>query len=332
MANTEASNADATDFGDFVKNEEEELDLEEVEPWHRYATEEAQNVLYSISVGEVLNERYLVEHKLGFGGGSTVWMAFDLQEKTNVALKVMAVGKWGDNETEIQDEIIKTVQHTSRLVLYTTTFSLLRDDGSPHRVLVLPMKGSSICTLTLKKTPMASHMSAAQKSLETVASLHEAGILHRDLNARNCMRGLAPIKSPSRSAKYELSGRPMKQIIPFVNLWKRGDLVSPVKVPEDFRTDEFYLYDFGDMAIFSMLYLNFPPFPTDLQGGVVSGMVECLGPPPEQWKGHFTHPGRLDKWYDQTQTADPENDLAAKLAYFRSDIDIVERQLVQSRM
>ena len=37
----------------------------------------------------------------------------------------------------------------------------------------------------------------------------------------------------------------MKQIIPFVNLWKRGDLVSPVKVPEDFRTDEFYLYDFG---------------------------------------------------------------------------------------
>ena len=79
-----------------------------------------------------------------------------------------------------------------------------------------------------------------------------------------------------------------------------------------------------------MLYLNFPPFPTDLQGGFVSGMVECLGPPPEQWKGHFTHPGRLDSWYDQTQTPDPENDLAAKLAYFRPDIDIVERQLVQS--
>lgn len=33
MAKTEASPGDTTDFGDFVKNEEEELDLEElVEP------------------------------------------------------------------------------------------------------------------------------------------------------------------------------------------------------------------------------------------------------------------------------------------------------------
>ncbi|KAJ5585419.1 uncharacterized protein N7459_005219 [Penicillium hispanicum] len=103
MANTEASPGNATDFGDFVKDEEEELDLEElVEPWHRYETEDNPNVLYPIRLGEVLNERYLVEHKLGFGGGSTVWMAFDLQDKRDVALKVMALGKWGDNETRIQ--------------------------------------------------------------------------------------------------------------------------------------------------------------------------------------------------------------------------------------
>ncbi len=75
-------------------------------------------VLYPIRLGEVLNERYLAEHKLGFGGGSTVWMAFDLQDKRDVALKVMALGKWGDNETRIQDEIIKTVQDTSRLPGY----------------------------------------------------------------------------------------------------------------------------------------------------------------------------------------------------------------------
>ena len=72
MANTEVSPGNTSDFGDFVKNEEE-LDLEElVEPWHRYDTEDKQYVLYPIHLGEVLNERYLVEHKLGFGGGSTV--------------------------------------------------------------------------------------------------------------------------------------------------------------------------------------------------------------------------------------------------------------------
>lgn len=78
-------------------------------------------------------------------------MAFDLQDKRDVALKVMALGKWGDNETRIQDEIIKTVQDTSRLVIYTATFFLPRDDQSYHRVLVFPMKGPSICTLALKK-------------------------------------------------------------------------------------------------------------------------------------------------------------------------------------
>ncbi|KAJ5921318.1 hypothetical protein N7466_009644 [Penicillium verhagenii] len=373
MANNETSPGNTSDFGDFVKNEEEELDLEElVEPWHRYETKDNENVFYPIYLGEVLNERYLVEHKLGFGGGSTVWMAFDLQEKRDVALKVMALGEWGDNETRIQDEIIKTVQDTSRLVIYTATFFLPRDITSYHRVLVFPMKGPSICTFTLKRTPIASRMSAAQQLLETVASLHEAGFIHRDLNARNCMWGLAPINILSRGAKYDLLGRPLKQTIPFVNpsLWKRGELVSPVKFPEDLRTDEFYLCDFGlakkigdlttqrgyppmhycspdrlhkqepsfacdiwsYMVIFSMLYLTFPPFPIFLEGGVVSGMVECLGPLPEQWKGLYTHPGGLDSWYDQSQSPDLENDLAAKIAYFRPDADPVERQHVQSIM
>lgn len=47
-----------------------------------------------------------------------------VQDKRDVALKVMALGKWGDNETRIQDEIIKTVQDTSRLIIYTATFFL----------------------------------------------------------------------------------------------------------------------------------------------------------------------------------------------------------------
>lgn len=86
------------------------------------------------------------------------------------------------------------------------------------------------------------------------------------------------------------------------------------------------------MTIFSMLYLEFTPFPTFLDGGVISGMVECLGPLPEQWKGLYTHPGGLDSWYDQSQSGDPKRDLAAKIAYFRPDADLAEREHVQSVM
>lgn len=82
---------DTADFGDFVRNEDEELDLEEVvEPWYNYDIKETSHVFYPICLAEVLNGRYLVENKMGSGGGSTVWMAHDLQETRDVALKVMA--------------------------------------------------------------------------------------------------------------------------------------------------------------------------------------------------------------------------------------------------
>ncbi|KAB8274367.1 hypothetical protein BDV30DRAFT_237807 [Aspergillus minisclerotigenes] len=97
---------DMADFGDFVRDEDEEADLEEiVEPWHNY-DEETERVFYPIRLGEVLNERYLVEHKISFGGFSTAWMAHDLQEKRDVALKVMCLGDWAESEIYIQDKII----------------------------------------------------------------------------------------------------------------------------------------------------------------------------------------------------------------------------------
>lgn len=137
------------------------------------------------------------------------------------------------------------------------------------------------------------------------------------------MWGMAPLHNLIRSAKYELLGRPLRQIIPHVDLWKQGELVSPVEVPENLRTEEFYLSDFGlaiklgdptiprgyppvqvcsserlhkkdpsfacdmwsYMVMFGVLYLRFPPFRS------WHYLLRCLGPFPEQWKGLYTHPG-----------------------------------------
>ena len=51
-------NSDHTaDFGDFVSNEDEELDLEEVvEPWAKYDINKTPHVFYPVRLGEVLNE------------------------------------------------------------------------------------------------------------------------------------------------------------------------------------------------------------------------------------------------------------------------------------
>jgi serine/threonine protein kinase len=387
--------ADTGDFGDYAHNEDEELDIEEVaEPWHCYDEEDNSHVFYPVCLGEVLNGRYLVEHKLGFGGGSTVWMAHDLQDRRDVAVKIMSSGEWGENETRMQHELVQNLQDKSHLVISLASFMLPRDDdGNSHRVLVFPLMGPCVRPPILKKIPMATRMSAARQLLEALENLHNAGIVHRgehylhagtlwylvnlalnpyciDINEANCMWGMSPLCNLDRSVRYKELGRPLKRAIPFVDLWKKGELVTPVKVPDHLRTEEFYLGDFGlakklsnpetphgyppmqfcspdrlhqmdpspacdiwsYMVVFSILYMGFTPFPKYEKGGVVGGMVRCLGPLPKELRGLYTHAEGQDSWYDQSKTFEPGYDLASRIAYFSVGSDLIEQQHVHSIM
>lgn len=88
------------DFGDFVSTEDEQIDVEDAaEPWQKYDIDKTPHVFYPLCVGEILNERYLIEHKIGFGGFSTVWMAHDLKNKRDEALEILCLGEWTEHET-----------------------------------------------------------------------------------------------------------------------------------------------------------------------------------------------------------------------------------------
>ncbi|PLB49389.1 kinase-like protein [Aspergillus steynii IBT 23096] len=334
------------DFGDFVRNDDEEDDLTEVaEPWHKYDKTITPDVFYPIRLGDLINERYLVEHKLGCGGFSTVWMANDLQNNRDVALKIMFAGESGEKEICLQDEIVR--------------------NGSS-----ISLEGPCLDCPDVREMSITIRMSAARQLLEALEILHEAGIVHRDLNERNCMWGMEPLHHLPRGAKYEALGRPLKQMIPVDGLWKQGELVGPVKIPPSSRTKKFYLSDFGlakkvndsvtprgyppsqycspdrlhgkdpspacdmwsYMVIFSELYLGFQPFSTYFNGGIIGGFVRSLGPLPEEWKGLYTHPKGRDSWYDQNQTTNPESTLESKIAHLHPEADPTERSHVLSVM
>ncbi|PYH74311.1 kinase-like protein [Aspergillus vadensis CBS 113365] len=219
---------DKEDFGDFVRNEDEEMDLEEVaEPWDRYDKTITSDVFYPIRLGDLINER---------------------------------------------------------------------------------------------KLSMTTCMSAALQLLEALGILHEAGIVHRDLNERNCMWGMQPLHHLPRNAKYKALGRPLKQTIPVDDLWKEGELVGPANIPPNLQTQKFYLGDFGLAKKLSdpVTPCGYPP------------LQYC--PLPEEWKGLYTHSESRDSWYNyQNQTTpDPKWTLESRLAYFRPDADLVERSHVLS--
>ncbi|WEW59209.1 hypothetical protein PRK78_004678 [Emydomyces testavorans] len=113
-----------SDYGDFVDSESDEY-CELVE-----YTEGLAKYVPNVLGTEVLNQQYSVEHELGYGGFSTVWMAYDLKNKTDVALKIMAE-ELADHEYHIQKEILKNVEDTSHLITYLDTF-VLHGDGKDH--------------------------------------------------------------------------------------------------------------------------------------------------------------------------------------------------------
>lgn len=179
------------------------------------------------------------------------------------------------------------------------------------------------------------------------------------------MWGLAPIQKLSRSDKYKIFGRPQKMLIPDGDLWKKGELVRPLNVPESLWTAQLYIGDFGIsmrlgtpdplapanvcppsdfcspdrlhgkspstacdmwsyMIIFTELYIGFPPFNPSLDGGIITGIVDYLGPLPENWKGTYKSPNARDFWYDQSRKPRPGFTFRKKVESARPDADPAE--------
>jgi serine/threonine protein kinase len=164
------------DYGEFVASDKEGEIEHELESRERYYN----GLYYPIYIGEVLHQIYRIEHKLGHGGFSTVWMAHDLQKRRDVALKILVPGAAGENEFKMQNEIIQNVQDISNLLVSQESFFLPGTPGHQrhHRVFVFPMRGPSLGTC-LMQLSIATRMSAARQVLKALACLHGAGIVHR---------------------------------------------------------------------------------------------------------------------------------------------------------
>lgn len=165
----------ASMWGDFVDSDDEGEVEDECEPAERYD----EGLYFPVCIGEVLANRYRIEHKLGHGGFSTVWMAHDMNSEDDVALKIMTPGPSGEREYAAQDLIASTVQDTSRLLMYRETF-LLEAPKTQHRVLVFPLMGPNLRTYA-RSMPTAVRMASAKQLLQAIKALHDGGVVHRGI-------------------------------------------------------------------------------------------------------------------------------------------------------
>lgn len=164
---------DFGDFGDFVGSDDECEVETDAEPRERYR----EGLYCPLSIGEVLIQRYRIEHKLGWGGFSTVWLAHDIQESKAVALKVSVPGPRGEHEYKMQNEIMRAVQDMSNLVTYQAVFYLPSHRDKHHMVFVFPVRGPSLDAVC-SKIPSTFRVPAAKSLLSGLKNLHDAAIVH----------------------------------------------------------------------------------------------------------------------------------------------------------
>ncbi|KAF2669856.1 kinase domain-containing protein [Microthyrium microscopicum] len=351
---------DANDYGDFIDSDDDErapefCEIEEsAEPIQQYK----KGTFYPVYIGEVLHGNYHVIHKLGRGGFSSVWMAHDIANHRDVALKIIVSGNSGDHEYNIHQQIIRDVKDTSSLLLCLNVFHLEGYQCRRHTVLVLPVQGPSF-QMCLYKRPIAARMSAAWQLLRTLKKLHDAKIVHGAT--------ATPLDDRKLNVKHQYLGRPQKIMLPNT-IWKRADLVLPIAetISENLLQDTIYLADFGlsfktdqpvpdikgfppglyrapelwhgikcdyardiwsYMFIFTHLYLGVRPWLGNGSSTVLANMVKILGPLPQQRMGHYEHPPSGDvSWYCQSRVPDLRLEaLDAKIQRLRPEVSEIER-------
>ncbi|KAF4969723.1 hypothetical protein FZEAL_10178 [Fusarium zealandicum] len=340
-----------------------ELDIRQVtENSDRYL----RGLYYPVTIGEVMIGRYRIEHKLGHGDSSTVWMARDKRGRKDVAIKIMTPGWLGEREYHSQAEISRAVPHVCNHVTFIDTF-LLPGSHQSHRVFVLSLQGPNLRDFASRKSIAIRVLTAAQL-LQALKCLHDGGFVHRDLKSTSIMYSLRSLENCSATAKSNFLGHPQR--IPLIStLWKKGELVRPMTPHKSLVGDEVSLGDFGlairadisvaqkvqshaiycaperfhnsnpsyasdmwsYMCLLAELYSGRPLFHGSSNASVVSSMVNVLGPLPASWKDSYNAGDACDyTWYDPDLRPKPAMTLEARIARLHPDINTSERLLMVS--
>ncbi|XP_041639112.1 SRSF protein kinase 1b isoform X3 [Cheilinus undulatus] len=153
---------------------------------------------HHVKIGDLFNGRYHVIRKLGWGHFSTVWLAWDIQEKRFVAMKVV---KSAEHYTETAlDEIklLKSVRNTDpndpnreRVVQLLDDFKISGMNGT-HVCMVFEVLGYHLLKWIIKSNyqglPLPCVKSIIRQVLQGLDYLHtKCRIIHTDIKPENIL-------------------------------------------------------------------------------------------------------------------------------------------------
>ncbi|KAI9053096.1 hypothetical protein LZ554_003365 [Drepanopeziza brunnea f. sp. 'monogermtubi'] len=172
---------------------------------------------HPVHLGDILNERYEVIHKLGSGGYANVWLCCDNASKLSrfAAVKIiMAEGSTPDCP-ELRVNTLKTLgldegPSAEHFCLPTDEFDIGGPNGK-HFAFVYPVLGPRVSRLLNVERSQDPGKVLRELSLQTVNAmekLHSNGICHGDFRPANILARTAGLDGLSTREVFEALGKP----------------------------------------------------------------------------------------------------------------------------
>ena len=136
-------------------------------------------------IAAVLPARWSLAHPLGEGGQAEVWLAHDESLGQWVAIKLFRAGLSATARERLTREVLlgRTLQHPGLI----RVFELLELADRLAAVMEWAPGGSIEQRLTHGAMPWLEVVALAEQVLETLAYLHDQGIVHRDIKPSNLL-------------------------------------------------------------------------------------------------------------------------------------------------
>ncbi|KAI1366842.1 kinase-like protein [Xylaria arbuscula] len=266
---------------------------------------------HPVNLGDVLNGRYEVVHKLGIGGFSLVWLCHDTKTNKWRAIKILDSWRSSNSKEEKIYQHLRQVSspeelEDSHLAMPLEEFWIDGPNGR-HYCVVLPFLGPTAehwrddfikletalnnRTQYTNKTRNGIHQACADV-VRAVHHLHKHGVCHGDIKPKNVLMKLEGVDLLSKAEMVKLLGEPYTYEVET----RSGKPPAPhapdnIIVPlhpldefwKEFITSSAVLTDFGESYMVSE--------PTDF-----TVLTRAQAPPEALWGGTFQAGPHSDIW------------------------------------
>lgn len=143
---------------------------------------------------QLIGPDYKLNWVVGHGGMSTVWLADDVQNEREVAVKVLRP-EFSDNTeflSRFRNEALASEQIFSENVVQTYDYRELNDEDTDRIFCFIVMefiRGESLADLLVRKgsLPEDEALDILEQASHGLAAIHEMGLVHRDIKPGNLM-------------------------------------------------------------------------------------------------------------------------------------------------